>query len=257
MDHLPPGHDAAPLIGITTYVERARWNAWDMPAALVPHGYVSSVSRAGGRPLLVPPSPQAAAETIAALDGLVLAGGADLDPGLYGAQTHPETQGVRPDRDFGELALVAVALKHRLPVLGICRGMELINVTLGGDLVQHLPDVLGADEHRAEPGHFAEHPIEILRGTPLADRLAGHGPVCSYHHQALGRLAEPLEPVALAHDGIVEAVVHRELPFLVGVLWHPEAGADPRIFAALIDAARDHRVARGHRIPEQETTHGA
>lgn len=243
-----------PLIGITTYVEQARWGAWDMPSALVPYGYLGAVAAAGGRPLLVPPDESGPEETVDALDGLVLAGGADLEPSLYGAQADAATQEVRVDRDRGELALLRVALADGLPVLGICRGAELLNVALGGDLVQHLPDQLGHDQHRGPPGRFAEHAVKVAPVTDVARRLTDLDVVSSYHHQGLGKLADDLQPFAWAPDGVVEAVQHRWLPFVIGVLWHLEAGEDRRLFNALITAAHDRRARRGRTKPEKEST---
>lgn len=245
---------APPLIGITTYVEQARWSAWDMSSALVPYGYVAAVAAAGGRALLVPPDESGAEETVDVLDGLVLAGGADLDPGLYGAGSHPATQGVRVDRDRGELALLRAALAAELPVLGICRGVELLNVTLGGDLVQHLPDQLGHDCHRGAPGRFAEHAVRVETMAPVARRLTDIDLVHSYHHQGLGRLADDLVPFAWAPDGVIEAVQHSGQPFVVGVLWHPEASEDRRLFRALIDAARPLPPPERSTNPEKERT---
>jgi len=233
-----------PLIGLTTYVEPARWGDWDMPAILLPAAYAGAVSLAGGRPILIPPADGGAQETAAILDGLVLAGGPDIDPRLYGAEPHPATGRPRTDRDSGELALLQAAIDRRLPTLGVCRGMQLMNVALGGDLVQHLPDELGADRHRAGPGRFQQHPVRVEATAPIALHLRTDTAVCSYHHQALGRLADPLQPFAWSPDGVLEGVQHRDLPFFVGVLWHPEAGDDPLLFDALIDAARAHRAAR-------------
>lgn len=251
-----PRRVSAPLIAISTYVESARWGAWDLPAALVPYGYVEAVAAAGARPVLVPPADAAPERTVAALDGLVLAGGSDLDPGLYNAEPHPCTQGIRGDRDCGEAALLRAALAAELPVLGICRGLELLNILLGGDLIQHLPDELGHDEHRGEPGRFAEHEIRVEPGTQLGRRLDGHPRVKSHHHQGLGTLGDDLEPFAWAADGIVEAVEHRHLPFVAGVLWHPEAGDDRRLLAALTEAACDHRARRHSNDPDQEVSDG-
>src|SRR5262245_20180468 len=146
-----------PVIGITSYVEDASWGAWTLPAALVPFGYVRSVERAGGRPLLVPPTLAGVDETIDALDGLVFSGGSDIDPGVYGAKSHEQTNGVRPLRDRAELALLEAAISRDMPVLAICRGLEVLNVVRGGDLDQHLPDRVGNEAHREVLGVFSEH----------------------------------------------------------------------------------------------------
>src|ERR671919_2125876 len=154
-----------PVIGITSYAEQARWGVWDAPAALIPMAYVRAVERAGGRPLLVPPSEEAIEETLDALDGLLFSGGADLDPELYGAEAHPETDGVVPERDRAEIALLQAALERDMPVLAVCRGSQVLNVARGGDLVQHLPDMVGDDKHKHTPGVFADHDVDLLAGS--------------------------------------------------------------------------------------------
>jgi len=232
------------VVGITTYAEQARWGAWDLPAALLPFAYVQAVADAGGAPLLVPPAGDAVAPALAVLDGLLLAGGADLDPAGYGAEPHPQTTGLRPGRDAAERALVDAALGAGLPVLGVCRGMQLLNVALGGTLVQHLPDVVGHEGHRGPPGEFAEHEVRLEAGSRVGRALGEVVAVRSYHHQGVARVAGALRVAGRAPDGAVEALEHDELPFVVGVLWHPEAGDDPRLFEALVQAAREHRASR-------------
>jgi gamma-glutamyl-gamma-aminobutyrate hydrolase PuuD len=224
-----------PLIGITTYVEPASWGKWHLEAALVPYDYVRAVERAGGRAMLVPPDDEGNEEILDALDGLVFSGGNDMAPDTYGAEADPETNGTNPARDRGELALLTAALERDLPVLAICRGVEVLNVARGGDLVQHLPDVLGHEEHRAVVGEFSEHAVRVDPSSRLEEV---RGPVKSHHHQGLGRIGEGLREVAWAEDGIVEAVEDPEKAFLVGVLWHPEAGEDQRLFDQLVEAAR-------------------
>jgi gamma-glutamyl-gamma-aminobutyrate hydrolase PuuD len=226
---------ARPLIGITTYVEPASWGYWNLEAALVPYDYVRAVERAGGRAVLVPPDPDGSEEVLDALDGLVFSGGSDLSPELYGAEADPETKGVNPARDRGELALLTAALERDIPVLAICRGIEVLNVIRGGDIVQHLPDVLGNESHREVPGTFSDHPVRVDPSSRLGEV---RGDVKSSHHQGLGRIGEGLREVAWAEDGVVEAVEDPEKPFLVGVLWHPEAGKDQRLFEQLVEAAR-------------------
>jgi putative glutamine amidotransferase len=225
-----------PLIGITAYVEDASWSVWHAPAALVPFTYVRAVELAGGRPLLVPPSVDAVEETLDALDGLVLSGGSDLDPSLYGADPHPETKNLRPERDRAELALLEAALARDLPVLAICRGLEVLNVARGGDLVQHLPDVVGHHEHKLDPGVFGDHEVRFANGT--------RAPVKSHHHQGPGRLGERLVPFAWADDGTVEGLEAEDRRFVVGVLWHPEAGEDAALFRGLVEQARAYREER-------------
>jgi putative glutamine amidotransferase len=227
--------DRKPLIGITTYVESARWGAWDAQAALVPYDYVRAVERAGGRAILVPPDEDGSEELLDAVDGLVFSGGNDLDPSGYGADAHPATNGTNPPRDRGELALLTAALERDLPVLAICRGVEVLNVVRGGDLVQHLPEVVGHEEHREVVGEFSEHEVSVDPSSRLGDV---RGAVKSHHHQGLGRIGDGLREVAWAEDGIVEALEDPGKPFVVGVLWHPEAGEDQRLFEQLVEAAR-------------------
>ncbi len=226
---------AKPLIGITTYVEPASWGHWQLEAALVPYDYVRAVERAGGRALLVPPDDAGIEEVLDALDGLILSGGNDLTPESYGAEAAAATNGTNPARDRGELALLSGALERDLPVLAICRGVEVLNVVRGGDLVQHLPDVVGHEEHRAVVGDFSEHAVRV---DPSSRIEPVRGTVKSHHHQGLGRIGEGLREVAWAEDGVVEAVEDPTKPFVVGVLWHPEAGEDQRLFQQLVEAAR-------------------
>jgi putative glutamine amidotransferase len=233
-----------PVVGITTYVEPARWGNWQLDAALIPYMYVQAIDRAGARPLLVPPSDNGVEETLDALDGLLLSGGADLDPDSYGADAHPQTTGVRPDRDRAELVLLEGALACDMPVLAVCRGLQVLNVARGGDLVQHLPEVVGHEEHRAVPGVFSEHPVRIEERSRLGGLLGKRAPVQSHHHQGLGRLGDGLREVAWADDGTVEAVEDPSQRFAVGVLWHPEAGDDARLFEALVAEARAYRESR-------------
>ncbi len=236
---------ARPVVGITTYVEPARWGNWQLDAALIPYMYVQALDRAGARPLLVPPSDDGVEETLDALDGLLLSGGADLDPESYGAEAHPETTGVRPDRDRSELALLEGALARDMPVLAVCRGLQVLNVARGGDLVQHLPEVVGHEEHRAVPGVFSEHPVRIEERSRLGGLLGDRAPVQSHHHQGLGQVGKGLREVAWADDGTVEAVEDPSRRFAVGVLWHTEAGEDARLFEALVAEARTYRESRG------------
>jgi putative glutamine amidotransferase len=226
-----------PIIGITCYVERAAWTVWDAPAALLPLAYLRAVEAAGGRPLILPPSDDGGPETLDAVDALVLAGGADIDPSLYGAARGPETTDVRPDRDRFESALLEGALRRDMPVLGVCRGMQMMNVVAGGDLVQELR----GRGHREAPGVFARHEITIDPGSRLCSILGDRSVVASHHHQAPGRLGRGLTRAAWADDGVVEAIEHPSRSFAIGILWHPEETEDRAIFEALVDAGAKRR----------------
>ena len=234
-----------PIVGITSYAENARWGVWEAPAALIPLSYVRAVEAAGGRALLVPPSTEAVEETLEVLDALLLSGGADLEPDSYGAEAHPETNGVRPDRDRAELALLEGALARDMPVLAVCRGSQVLNVARGGDLVQHLPEVVGHEGHKQTPGVFAEHDVDVLPQTKLHDVVGERAPVKSHHHQGYGQLGEGLREAARAEDGTVEAIEDPSRRFALGVLWHPEEGEDAALFEALVEEARRYREARG------------
>ena len=235
---------ASPVIGVTAYVERARWGAWDVPAVLVPYDYVRMLEAAGARPLVVPPSTDAVEETLDVLDGLLISGGPDLDPALYGADAHEATDEPRTARDAGELALLTAALERDLPVLAVCRGSQLLNVARGGDLVQHLPETIGHEGHKHEPGTFSEHGVEVKAGTRLGSLVGGHAPVHSHHHQGFGRVGEGLVETAWADDGSLEGIEDPTRRFALGVLWHPEAGEDTALFEALVDEARRYRAER-------------
>ena len=226
-----------PVIGITAYVEDAAWGVWHVKAVLLPHAYVRHVAEAGGVPLVVPPSSALEPDLVDLLDGLVLAGGADLDPALYGAEPEPRTVGIRADRDAGESALLAAALERDVPVLGVCRGMELLTVHAGGSLHQHLPDVVGHDDHRPEPGVYGRHGVRLAEGSLAASILGPEaGGVCSYHHQGVASVGKAVA-TGWAPDDSVEVVELPDRRFALGVLWHPEAGEDPALFRALVEAA--------------------
>lgn len=221
-----------PLIGISSYLEQARWGAWDREATVLPQVYVTAVHAAGGRAVVVPPFAEGAAEVVAALDGLILAGGGDLDPALYGAEPDPRTTGVRPARDSGEVALLRAAIDADLPTLGICRGMQLMSALAGGALVQHLE----SEAHRGPgPGVYTRHPVSTVPGTRLAGILGPDTEVPSYHHQGVAD-AGSLTVAAHAFDGGIEGVEDPAARFRIGVLWHPEQGTDPRLFHALLAA---------------------
>jgi putative glutamine amidotransferase len=237
-----------PVIGITTYITTARFGftggEWELESALVPAAYVRAVQRAGGRPFLIPPAEEAVDETLDALDGLLFSGGSDLDPETYGQEPHPETRGVVPERDRAELALLEAALERDLPVLAVCRGSQVLNVARGGDLHQHLPELVGHDDHKHTPGEFSDHDVELVAETRLQRLLGERAPVKSHHHQGLNRLGEGLVEAAYAEDGTIEAVEDPSRRFALGVLWHPEAGEDLKLFEELVREARDYRASR-------------
>jgi putative glutamine amidotransferase len=225
-----------PVVGITSYVEQARWGVWDVPASVLPFRYVERVEAAGGTAVVLPPAAAADAEVLERLDAVVFAGGADLDPGLYGEQPHPETTGLRPERDAAEVPLMKAALDRDVPLLGICRGMQVLSVVRGGSLVQHLPDAVGHERHRPAPGTYGMHDVRLEPGS-LAHRLLGdHVSVPSYHHQGLASPGD-LSVTGWADDQTPEVVEDPSLRFALGVLWHPEAGDDLRLFEALVSAA--------------------
>ena len=232
-----------PVVGITTYLVPAAWGAWNMEAALVPADYVRAVSRAGGVPLLVPPG-SSFPETLSVVDGLVFSGGSDLDPSLYHAEAHPETGGVVRARDDFELELMRAALEQDVPMLAICRGSQVLNVALGGDLEQHVPDRVGTDVHKEVNGVFADQDVEVIEDTRLASILSGRHGVKSHHHQGFGQLGSGLREAARAPDGTLEALEDPTRRFTLGVLWHPEAGEDAALFEALVAEAAAFRASR-------------
>jgi gamma-glutamyl-gamma-aminobutyrate hydrolase PuuD len=210
----------------------------------VPAEYVRAVEAAGGRALLVPPSEDALDDTLDTVDALVFSGGSDLGPETYGAEAHAETAGVSPERDRAELALLSAALARDLPVLAICRGSQILNVARGGDLEQHLPDVVGDDKHKQNPGEFTDHDVELEPSTRVGRLLGERAPVKSHHHQGYGRLGDGLVPAACADDGTIEAIEDPSRRFALGVLWHPEAGDDLTLFEELVREAAEFRAGR-------------
>jgi len=235
---------ARPVIGICTPLERARWGAWDLQAFLLPRNYVDAVHRAGAMALLLAPDPalvEEPDEILDRLDGLMLAGGADIEPAVYGAAAHPLTIGSVPERDVFEIALARRALQRDLPLLGICRGMQVMNVACGGTLHQDLPELLGHQEHRRVLGSFegADHDVRLAAGS-LAARAAGEElhATKSHHHQGVDRVGEGLEVTGRAVlDDLPEALEVPGNTFALGVQWHPEADETSRLIAALVEHA--------------------
>lgn len=235
---------ARPLIGLTSYVQRARWGSWDKEAVLVPLSYVAAVEQAGGQPVILPSTCEPAPTAMDAIDGLVVIGGNDIDPARYGAEPASETTGVREERDRAELALVELALQEEMPLFGICRGMQLLNVARGGDLIQHLPHQVGTDNHRVERGEFHCHDVSLEPGSLLGDTLGPQANVPSHHHQAPGRIGDGLRPTAWADDGTVEGLEATSRQFAVGVLWHPEESTNRALLDCLVQEATAFRSRR-------------
>jgi putative glutamine amidotransferase len=233
-----------PVIGICAAVERVSWGAWrDVACSIMPISYSRAVQEAGAMALLLPPDDVTAErpdELLDLVDGLMLAGGSDLDPASYGARPHPETRATWPERDRFELGLVHRALERDIPVLGICRGMQMLNVACGGTLDQHVPDRVGHEDHRHTPGTFSDHEVRLEQGS-LAARAVGAGAtaVKSHHHQGVDELGEGLTATGWSTvDGIVEAIELEGKPYALGVLWHPEQDERSRVVGSLVEAAR-------------------
>lgn len=239
---------ARPIIGVCGALEQVRYGVWDVQAVVTPRSYLDAIAHAGGMAVVLPPDPGTIAapdEALDLLDGLILAGGTDIDPGAYGAQRHPSVTVTAPERDSFEIALARRALERDLPLLGICRGMQLMNVARGGTLRQHLPDDFGHEDHRRVPGSFdgADHDVRLAAGS-LAARAAGeerHGTL-SHHHQGVEALGDGLIVTGWSvMDDLPEAIEDPERGFALGVQWHPEADAGSPLVAALVDEARGRR----------------
>jgi putative glutamine amidotransferase len=234
-----------PVIGICAVRERARWSFWDQVAHLVADSYVASVQRAGGVAVLLPVDVRAPAELLERIDGLLLIGGADIDPGVYGTPREPVTEATYRERDEFEIALLHGAIERRLPVLGICRGMQLMNVALGGTLEQDLVSPDGSHPHRRAVGTFegTDHFVKLEPGT-LTSAAAGEESTLArcHHHQAVGRLGEGLIVSGRSDDGVIEAIEAEDGRWLIGVQWHPEADERSRLFSALHEAASRYAV---------------
>jgi putative glutamine amidotransferase len=243
-----PSGSAPPLIGLTTYLSQARLGVWDVPASFLPAVYFQGVTAAGGVATLLPPQPvnaDIAERVLDGLDGLLITGGKDVDPASYGQAPHPTTDEPGHQRDAWEFALLNAALKRGLPVLGICRGAQVLNVALGGTLHQHLPDVIGHGGHRAGNAVFNTLPVRTVAGTRLAALIGESVDARCYHHQAIAELGEGLVASAWDADGVIEAL---ELPgygFALAVQWHPEESLDDlRLFSAIVEAARSYASGR-------------
>jgi putative glutamine amidotransferase len=235
---------SAPRIGICSGIEQARWAHWDSQAFLSPRSYTDRVQQAGATALLLPPDPAAVEDPsrmLDLLDGLILAGGADIDPSNYGAERDPHTVDTKPERDAFELAMSRAAIERDLPVLGICRGMQLVNVALGGTLIQHLPDAYGHGDHRRSLGSFdnADHDVRVQEGS-LGHRAIGE--LChktySHHHQGVDVLGEGLVATGWSVlDDLVEVIELPDRRFVLGVQWHPEVDDTSPVIGALVAAA--------------------
>jgi putative glutamine amidotransferase len=240
-----------PAIAVTTALTDASYGVWSQFSSVLPAGYLDHVRRAGGLALMVAPEPELVAdpdELLGRIDGLILTGGIDMDPASYGAQPHPETRGWSASRDAFELALIRRAAEIDMPVLGVCRGMQVLNVAFGGTLIQHLPETLGHEDHRRVAGNFdqADHDVRLIRDTLVA---AAAGELLhttkSHHHQGVDVIGEGLIVTGTsAIDDLVEAIELPDRRFVLGVQWHPEADERSRVIGALVQAAAQYRDAR-------------
>ena len=245
------GTSSRPIIGLTSYLEQAQTGVWDLPASFLPKIYFEAVTDAGGVAVLLPPQPvdsEIAASIIQGLDGLILTGGKDIDPARYGQEAHPTTDVPRKDRDAFEDALLRAAIEQNVPFLGICRGAQVLNVTLGGTIIQHLPDVIGSTRYSAGSGVFLVNDVAVEPDTTLAALLGGDDSVAvkSYHHQAIDRIADGLIVSGRGDDGVIQAVELPSVDFGVAVQWHPEEDAkqDARLFRGVVEAATRYRESR-------------
>ena len=243
-----------PVIGICTTLEQARWSYWDQEAFLLPRSYVDAVQRAGATALMLPPDEAVVREpdlVLDVIDGLMLAGGADIDPSAYGEPPHPKTVETVPERDRFELALARRALERDIPFLGICRGMQVMNIACGGSLIQDLPERFGHHDHRRVPGSFdgADHDVRLAEGS-LAARAAGEQlhSTKSHHHQGVDRIGDELVVSGWSvMDELPEAIELPDRRFALGVQWHPEADQTSTMIAALVAEA-------GERAGERQST---
>jgi putative glutamine amidotransferase len=233
-----------PVIGISAYAQQARWGSWDLPAILLPRRYCDMVAAAGGLPVLLPPM-DGVAGVLPRIDGLVLSGGGDVDPARYGAARDEASGPANQARDEAELELCRRAVAAGLPLLGVCRGLQVVNVAFGGTLHQHLPDLVGHDGHSPEVSGYGTHKVSVAPGSRLSAVLGQtEAAVPTHHHQAIDRLGTGLVATAWTDDGVIEAAEFQQssegwptAPFMLAVQWHPEAGDDPSLFTSLIAAA--------------------
>lgn len=232
-----------PVVGICAAVEQARWASWDVVVTMAPRSYATSVQTAGGLAVILPPDPAVTADPdllLDRVDALLLAGGSDIDPSTYGAEAAPETTGHRIERDEFELALLRRAIERDMPALGICRGMQILNVARGGTIDQHLPDRLGGSvRHREVPGTYSEHEVEVGSGTLAARSIGGERTVVrSHHHQGVERLGDGLAVSGRsADDELIEAIELPDRRYALGVLWHPEEDVESNVIRSLVEAA--------------------
>ena len=242
--------EVKPLIGLTTYLQRAQTGVWDVQAAFLPEVYFGAIERAGGIPVLLPPQPiegGVAEQVMERLDGLIITGGLDVEASRYGAEAHEKADPPSRLRDDWDDALLTAAIEGEVPFLAICRGIQVLNVNRGGTLHQHLPEVVGDDRYSGDQGVFAENTVEVEDGSRVASIIgAGSHEVKSYHHQAIDAVGDGLNVTAHSGGGVIQAVELEGVPFGVGVQWHPEQDAveDARLFESLVEAARTYRGVR-------------
>ncbi len=235
-----------PIIGVTSYLERAAMGVWDVPAVFLPTSYVNPITAAGASIVVLPPQevdPATLSRILDGIDGLCISGGYDVDPASYGQSPHPQTDAPRGERDAWESALLSAALARKMPVLGVCRGAQVLNVVRGGTLHRHLPDVVGSSRHQGASGVFATVPVTVVEGTLLATLHPSAREVPVYHHQAIDSLGEGLVVSATSDDGVIEAIEDPSLDFCIAAQWHPEQ--DPgaaRLYQGFVEAARAYRT---------------